>query len=150
MRLSEIVQLSEGDTSLDALTQVLLLMKHGQLSKEKANELASSLRNIRFFVGKKRVDTNISWSVDRFTNALKIQTASLPGSWRSGPAAMGRGSVVAMLQHYGFEVSRFPQNAFTRTETHGNGPHIYFWGPGTPPADPKYADKVLHHKKMAS
>lgn len=122
-------------------------MKHGGLSKEKANELSTALRDIKFVVGNRLVRTDLSWDIDRFTNALKIRDR-LPGSWKSGAAAVARWRLVTLLQHYGFEVSRFPRGAFTRTETEGNGPHIYFWGPGTPPPDERYRDKVMHGKKL--
>jgi hypothetical protein len=144
MRVAELLE-SGG---IDDLSQVLLLMKHGRLSKEQARELAAKLGAVSFVVGNQLVPTNLRWAEDRYTNALKMNNDGMPGSWRSGTAAMGRARVAQALESAGFSTARDQKQAFERKARRYNGPHIYFWGPGTPAPDEKYRDKVMHGKKL--
>lgn len=127
MKVSELIE-----SDLDGFQEVLL-MKHGKLSREKAQELAKKLKEMHFFVSNKHVPANLRWKLDEETGALKFVSAEMPGSWRAGSSAAGRGRVLSLLKSYGFEVGRVSLHANSRTENTSNGPHIYFWGPGTPP-----------------
>ena len=126
----KVSQLLEGD--LGELAETLLLVKHGKLSMEKAKELAASLRTFTFLVGGEWRKVRLRWAEDKKTGTLKIVSSDVPGSWRSGPAAMSRSFVCSKLQQYGFDVARFARRAAKRVLEVTNGPHIYFWGPGTP------------------
>ncbi len=121
---------------------VLLLMKHGKLSRDQAQQLAKRLKSIEFIVGGKIKPANLRWVEDKKTDTLKFISADMPGSWRSGTAAMGRGRVIDMLNHYGFSVSRFASSAIKRQPERNNGPHIFFWGPGSPEPKKENFEKV--------
>jgi hypothetical protein len=130
----KVVELLESD--LTDMVGIMLLMKHGKLDRTKATELAKELRERHIIVGNKPVPANLRWVEDKKTGTLRMVSADIPGSWRSGPSAMGRHSICNLLFKSGFSVSRFPSLAAKRDAGyHHNGPHIYFWGPGTPPPE---------------
>lgn len=130
------------ETSLTEFTEILALRKHGKLSKEDAEKLASELKSFTFHVGGKNVPANLRWKEDKLTNTLKFVTADMPGTWRSGPSAVSRGAVIKLLREYGFSVARFQSDAARRENNIYNGPHIFFWGKGTPPQDLTKLSKI--------
>jgi hypothetical protein len=128
---------------LEDLVRTLLLVKHGGLSKEQAAELVKALDDVKMVVGGKQVDVKLRWVEDTKTGTLKFVSSTIPGSWRSGTAAVGRARLRGLLRRHGFTVAPFASQAVKRQSSSvGNGPHIFFWGPGTPPADPENFEKV--------
>lgn len=127
------MKVTELFESLDNFEEILMLMKHGKLSRERAEELAKTLKEFKFLVSNRLVPANLRWVQDKKTGVLKFVAADMPGSWRSGPAAASRHKVVTLLNDFGFIVTRFPSMAAERKAMTSNGPHIYFWGPGTLP-----------------
>ncbi len=127
MKAAELFEADLGD-----LQGILLLMKHGKLPRDRATQLSNRLKAVEFIVGGKAKSARLRWVEDRKTDTLKFINADMPGSWRSGTAAMGRGRVIDMLGAYGFAACRFDIDAKKRRPSRLNGPHIYFWGPGTP------------------
>lgn len=136
----KVAQLLEGD--LGELASILLLVKHTGMSRSKAEELAKRLKEFKFYVAHKYVPANLRWVEDQNTGTLKFISADMPGSWRSGAAALGRYQVIELLQNYGFSVARFALDAVKRRHLTNNGPHIFFWGSRTPPPSKKQLEKV--------
>ena len=130
------------ESTLEDLPEILLLMKHGKLDRAQATELASKLKAFDFYVDHGRRVVALRWVEDKGTNALKFISAGMPGSWRSGAAAMSRFNVKKLLGDYGFKVAGFQSDAAKRLHTPGNAPHIFFWGKGTPDVDPKKLEKI--------
>lgn len=138
-------ELLESGDALKDFSKILLLMKHGKLSRERATELADRLQKTQFYVGGQmnRKPANLRWVEDKLTGTLRFVSADMPGSWRSGNAAVGRGKVIDTLGEYGFKVARFRHSAAERKTNHSqNGPHIFFWGEGTPPMKPENLEKI--------
>lgn len=134
-------ELFEGE--LDNFQEVLLLMKHGNLSREKAEALAKKLKEHTFFIrGKEHINARLRWVEDRLTGTLKFISADMPGSWRSGTAAMGRGVVRGILMMSGFRTAGFASQAIKREHSLQNAPHIFFWGPGSPAPKKENFEKV--------
>ena len=126
----KVIELMEAD--LDSTTRVLELMHHGKLTKHQAVELEAKLSNIKFFLtGNVFKTIRAKWVEDKNTSTLRLVASGLPGSWRSGTAAMTRGKIADWLREYGFKVARWPSHAKERVEDQFNGPQIYFWGEGT-------------------
>lgn len=133
-------QLLEGE--LGELASTLLLVKHTGMPRTKAEELAQQLKEFKFLVGGKQVPANLRWVEDRNTGTLKFISADMPGTWRSGPAAVSRNRVIELLQNYGFSAARFALDAVKRRHLTNSGPHIFFWGSRTPPPSEKQLEKV--------
>ena len=125
------------EAGLEGFQEQLLLMKHGKLSGQQAAELASKLRAFDFYVTGARKVVTLRWAEDKKTGTLKMVLASMPGSWRSGPAAVSRWKVTELLQKHGFQTARMRTDASRRTPGVEISPDIFFWGPGTPaPEEP--------------
>lgn len=141
-------ELLEGE--LSDLAEVLLLVKHGDISKQQAEALAATLRKFEFFTKGKRHILRLRWVENRTTGTLQIVNADLPGSWRSGVAAVSRYTIITELMKNGFSVARFAANAINRIPSNtggSNGPHIFFWGPKTPPPKKENFEKVWGTKE---
>ncbi len=137
MKLNEVVFLQPPpEIELGQIPELGLLMKHGDLDYDRAVELFHRLKQTNFMVNRRLVPANLSWEEDRETGALRFVASKMPGSWRSGPAAVSRYQLTKMLKDYGFKTATMGYYAAKRQEHIHNGPHIYFWGPGTPPPKP--------------
>lgn len=130
MRCSELFESELGD-----FQERLLLMKHGKLSNQQAAELFAKLKAFDFYVRRGRHVVALRWVEDGATGTLKMVTASMPGTWRSGPAAVSRYRLVRTLRDYGFQTARLTVGAQSRQQDDDNSQNIYFWGPGTPPPE---------------
>lgn len=127
----KVQQLFENE--LGDLAAALLLVKHGKLTLAQAKELTAVLQNFTFIVSNKPVSVRLRWTEDKRTGTLKFISADVPGAWRSGAGAASRGRVKSLLKSYGFKICGFQSDAIMRHEHAFNAPHIFFWGPGTPP-----------------
>jgi len=135
MKVTEL--LSEDE--LGNLGQTLLLAKHNKMSRSEAAALAKRLQGWQFLVSNMFTRANLRWAEDKKTGTLRFISSEMPGSWRSGPAAVGRGNLIDLLRKHGFGVARDAATAARRETKIDNGPYIYFWGPGTP--KPKHEDE---------
>lgn len=130
------------EDELEDMNRVLLLMKHGRLSKDKATELAKKLQEAKIWTRGRFMPANLRWVEDKLSGTLKFISADIPGSWRSGTAAMSRHEIKKTLMDYGFMVGGFQAYAAMRKSSLVNDPHIFFWGPGTPPMNPDNLKKI--------